>query len=208
MAGTRTRHGREPPVQASSGQRQICHRQRLRLLPNCELPGLGTPCRQPPRVLSSGEGCVCTSRPPSSATSPPPPQPQTLAWPLAGCVTPGVTTVGTQVTPLRERSKCSVLQGCSGVKSARVMPWGPCWPVARVQTTGCSTEGRHCHCRLGLGLRRMPCRLAPRGQGPLRREEFPRPAFQARVHTRVTAHTHPRTRRHCVRSAPSHTTDT
>lgn len=42
-------------VQASPGRRQIRPQWHLHLLPKCELPELGTPCCQPPRVL--GVGC-------------------------------------------------------------------------------------------------------------------------------------------------------
>lgn len=76
VAETRTRHGREPPVQVSPGQRQIRHRQRLHLLPKCELPELGTPCCQSPRILSLGCRLCVYESVPSSATSPPPAQPR------------------------------------------------------------------------------------------------------------------------------------
>lgn len=155
VAETRTRHGREPPVQVSPGQRQIRHRQRLHLLPKCELPELGTPCCQSPRILSLGCRLCVYESVPSSATSPPPTQPR---------ANPGLATYWlcdlrsyncghTGHPPPRDRGKCNVPQGCSRVKSAPVRRRGQCWPMAQVQTAGCSAEGCHCHPRRGLGRR-------------------------------------------------------
>lgn len=68
---------------------------------------------------------------------------QTLARPLTGCVTSGVTTVDTQVTPLRDRGKCMSSRAAVGSK-VHLSGHGP--------SAGCSTEGCHGHPRLGLGL--------------------------------------------------------
>lgn len=115
-------------VQASPGRRQIRPHWHLHLLPKCELPELGTPCCQPPRVLGVGCGLRAYESVPPSATSPPPTQLRANPGPATYWLCDlRSDNCGHTGHPPQRRGQMHVQQGCSRVESAPLRPWAQCW---------------------------------------------------------------------------------